>query len=188
MDNPNTSKSSDRYSVIALILFLCVVAGLIFYVKPAWDEVNSLSKGRDDKIAQKTALQNKLTDLQKIQEQLNQGGEVTREASLLAIPEKFEEDNLILDVSKIATQNDIVLNSISFGIPIGAPVGEVARGTINASLVGTESDLIKFLKDVESNGRKMLVKSITVQLASPEAGIKLANFSLSMETYFQGKI
>jgi Tfp pilus assembly protein PilO len=188
MDNPNTSKPSSKYSVIALILFLFVMAGLLFYVKPSWDEVSSLALGRDDKATQKLDLQTKLTGLQKIQEQLNQETEVGKETSLAAIPERFEEDKLILDVSQIAEKNDIVLNSISFGIPVGAVSGEIARGTINASLIGTESGLIKFLKGIESNARKILVKSITVQLASSEAGVKLANFSVSMETYSQGGI
>jgi Tfp pilus assembly protein PilO len=188
MDTTFLGRSASKYSVIAIILLILALAGLIFYVKPSWDEVDSLAKGRDEKSAQKSQLQTQLTELQKIQEQLNMTSEVNRQTSLAAIPEKLEEDKLILDLTDIASKNNIVMNSVSFGIPTAASGGEIAKATVNANLVGTESDLIKYLKGVESNARKILVKNITVQLASQEAEIKLANFNVSMETYFQGAI
>ncbi len=180
--------TSRKYSVIALLLFVCALAGFIFYLKPTWDETDSLAKGRDDKLAQKQELQTKLTDLQLIQQQLNEASEVSRQTSLSAIPEKYEEDNLILDITGIARKNDIVLNSISFSAPTNSQEGDLAKVSINASLTGTEGDLIKFLKGVETNSRKLLVKTISVQLASKEAGINLASFNVSMEAYFQGMI
>jgi Tfp pilus assembly protein PilO len=184
----STGGSSRKFSVIALLFFVCALAGFVFYVKPAWDETGSLAKGRDDKAAQKQELQTKLTDLQKIQEQLNSVSEVSRQTSLSAIPEKLEEDALILDITGIAQKNDIVLSSISFSAPTDARAGEVAKATINASLTGTEGDLVKFLKGIETSSRKLLVKSVTVQLASQEAGSNLAGFNVSMEAYFQGMI
>ena len=188
MDTTFLGRSTSKYSVIAIILLICALAGLIFYVKPSWDAVDSLSKGRDDKTAQKTQLQAQLTDLQKIQQQLNLTSEVNKQTTLDAIPEKLEEDKLILDLTGIAKNNNIIMNSVSFGIPTASPSGEIAKATVTANLVGTESDLIKYLKGIESNPRKILVKSITVQLASQTAGIRLANFNVSMETYFQGTI
>jgi Tfp pilus assembly protein PilO len=188
MDTTYSAGKTNKFSIMAIFLFILALAALVFYIKPSWDEVTNLSLARDEKVQQKQTLQQNLTDLQKIQEQLNATSEVNRETSLAAIPEKLEEDNLILDFANITRKNDIVLNSISFGIPVGAAEGEIQRATVNATLVGTEGDLIKFLRAVEANGRKILVKSITVQLASTETGVKLANFNISMETYFQGKI
>lgn len=177
--------------MVALVVFLATLLGAIFYLKPAWEEVNSLALGRDSKLAEKQGLQQQLTDLQALQQELNASSEVSRETSLAAIPEKLEEDNLILDLAEISRKNDIVLNSVSFSTPVDAPAGQVSMATVNASLVGTESSLIGFLRAVEANSRKLLVKSISVQLAKTEktaVGSPLANFSVSMEAYYQGAI
>jgi len=181
----------NKFSLIALLVFVLTLLGAVFYVKPAWEEVGSLAFGRDAKLSQKQDIQQQLNDLQAVQQQLNASSEVSRETSLAAIPEKLEEDNLILDMANISRKNDIVLNSVNFSIPAEAPAGQVTMATVNASLTGTESSLIGFLRSVEANSRKILVKSITVQLAKTEktaVGSPLANFSVNMQTYYQGAI
>jgi len=181
----------NKFSLIALLVFLLTLFGAVFYLKPAWEEVGSLALGRDAKLSQKQELQQQLGDLQAVQQQLNASSEVSRETSLAAIPEKLEEDNLILDMANISRKNDIVLNSVNFSFPLEAPAGQVTLATVNANLTGTESSLIGFLRSVEANSRKILIKSITVQLAKAEitaVGSPLANFSVNMQTYYQGSI
>jgi len=60
--------------------------------------------------------------------------------------------------------------------------------TISLNLTGTQGALMGFLKGIEANPRKIVVKSITVQKATAVSGVQLTNFNLSMETYYQGLI
>lgn len=184
---PKVSGSSSSMAV-PLVLFLAVFLGAVFYVKPTWDESSSLALGRDDKLQQKQQLQARLTDLQKIQQELNEASEVSKQTSLSAIPEKLEEDNLILDLSGVALKNDIILNSVNFSVPTTAPKGKIAKAVVNTNLQGTEGALIGFLRDIEANARKLNVKSITIQVGSRDAANPLSNFNVNMETYYQGEI
>ena len=188
METTNTRNSPRKFYLVSFLLFLVTLLGVIFYIKPLWDEVSSLALGRDDKISQKTDLQATLTDLQYVQESLNAGTEVSRETSLSSIPERLEEDKLITDIVKIARENNVFMGGINFNIPTSSPAGEIARAGININLTGTEGSLINFLRGIEANSRKIVVNSISVQMASTESGVPLANFNVSMETYYQGVI
>jgi len=188
METTYLQKPSNKYYLISFLLFLVTLLGVFFYLRPLWDEVNSLSMGRDDIMEQKTALQDKLVNLQQLQQNLNLSSEVSRETSLTAIPEKLEEDKLITDIVKVARDNDVSMNGINFGIPVSSAAGEIAKTTININLTGTESALTGFLRGIEANARKIVVNSITVQMAASEADVQLVNFNVNMETYYQGEI
>jgi len=187
MKNPLNNKSSSM-PVVALLLFLVAMAGAIFYVKPTWDEVTNLDAQMVEKTDERNELNAELVELQKLQQELQESSEVTRQATLSAIPEKLEQDKLLQDLSTVATANDMILNSVNFGIPTAAFEGEVASASINANLTGNQSSLISFLRDIEGNTRKMVVNSVTVQIGETDVGITRVNFNLNMETYFQGQI
>ena len=178
--------TSKQYSMIALGLFLLSFVGAVFYVKPNWDDLQSLKAGRDEYNQQKADLNTRLASLQQIAADLQNASEVTKETTLSQIPENFDQDKLILDLNNIAKTNDVVLNNVSFSIPTTAKKGEVNKVGISASLAGSQSELISFLKSVEGNTRKITVKSIAVQVGKSQ-DINVVNFNLSMETYFQGK-
>jgi Tfp pilus assembly protein PilO len=188
MEYQMTHQSTNKYSLVALILFLIALAGAIFFVKPLWDDISSLSLGRDDLFSQRSDLYTKVSDLQKIQQTLSTGSEVARETTLASIPEKLEQDKLILDLQRIASENDVILNGVSFSVPTTAVKAQISKVSINANMTANESSLIDFLRAVESNTRKILVKTITVQIGKTEEGIKRINFNVSMEAYFQGSI
>ncbi len=183
-----TSSPKSRYSLIALLLFLLTFVGAVFYVRPLWDEVTSLSLGRNDKVSQKQNLEQQLSTLQELQQSLNVSSEVNKQTTLASIPEKLEQDKLIVDLTNIALKNDVVLNGVNFSISPSEIPGQVTRVAVNASLVGSESALVNFLRGVEANTRKLLVKSITVQLGDGNSALSRANFSVNMEAYYQGVI
>lgn len=188
METSYNQNSPRRFYLVSFLLFLAVILGMIFYVKPLWEEVDSLAKGRDDKLSQKEELQSTLTDLQLVQQTLNAGTEVSRETSLASIPERLEEDKLITDIVKIARDNQVFMGGISFSIPSVSPPGEIAKAGISINLTGEEGALINFLRGIEANPRKIVVNSVSVQVASAESGVEMANFNVSMETYYQGVI
>jgi Tfp pilus assembly protein PilO len=188
MENTNLQKTGNSYYLLSFLLLLVALTGFFFYVKPLWDEVGSLALGRDDLMTQKTQMQDRLTSLQQVQQQLNTGSEIARETSLTAIPEHFEEDKLLMDIVKLSRDSDVSMGGVSFGIPGETASGEVVTATISLNLTGTQGALMGFLKGIEANPRKIVVKSITVQKATAVSGVQLTNFNLSMETYYQGLI
>lgn len=181
-------KPSNFLNLVSLIMLLFVAVGAFFYVKPLWDEVSSLDKGVVEKTETRKNLSNQLTDLQQIQKDLGGTSDIKKETTLAAIPEKLDQDKLINDLSAIAVKNDMMLNGVSFSIPGATNEGEVAKATLNANITGNETNLIGFLKDVEGNSRKLLVKNISIQVGQNELGLERVNFSVSMEAYYQGLI
>lgn len=186
MQNPVKNKSSAP--AVALALFIAALAGTFFYVKPTWDQVVQLEAAREEKTLQRNELNAQLVSLQQLQQELQETSEVTRQATLSAVPEKLNESGLILDLSRIAKDNDMLMNAINFGIPTGASPGEVATVTISTNITGNQSSLISYLRDIEGNTRKLNVKNISVQTGETDTGISRVNFSINMEAYFQGII
>lgn len=129
----------------------------------------------------------KLTELQTLQHELNLGSEVSKETTLLAIPEKLDQDELIRELTALALKNDMILNSMNFSIPVSGSVTEITRAQVNLNVTGSQSNLISFLRSLESTSRKLLVKNITVQLGEQALGSRV-NFNLSTEVYYQGSI
>jgi len=181
-------KKSNLFNILALLIMLVVLIGGMLFVKPLWDEVGSIEKGNAEKVTEKENLDKKLVELKSLEEELNAASEVTRQTTLAAVPEKLNEDKLIEDISGIAIKNDMTLNGVSFSIPSTSLQGEVAKVGINANLTGDDNKLIGFLKDVEGNSRKLVVKNITIQLGENEQGDARVSFNLNMEAYFQGVI
>lgn len=175
-------------SILPLVLVLLLLAGGIFYTKPLWDEVSFLEAGLSEQMTERKQFADQLVSLQKIQQDLNNSTEVSRETTLASVPEKLDQDELIRELAIIASDNDIVLNGVNFGIPQNTAPGEIATVTVGANLTGNQSRLVSFLKDIEGSTRKLLVNSISVQTGTGDLGIARVNFNLSMEAYYQGTI
>lgn len=178
----STAQQSQK-SLPALIIFIVVLVGAVFVVKPMWTDVNALSLGRDEKLVQKEQLATQFQNLQKLQETLSQGSEVSAQTALSAIPQRFEQDKLIADLTAIAKADDILLNSVNFSVN-AASSEKVKRASINANLTGNLGGLLDFLKGVEANPRKITVKTVSVQTGSSDGGIARVNFNVNMETYY----
>ncbi len=186
MENVNAGKMNDSRPMIAGLLLASVLLGALFYVRPLWDEVTQLSLGRDEKISTRDGIQNKINELMMLQQNLDLQSEVSLQTNLNAIPVGFEEDKLILHINALADESGVFMNGISFSIPSAVQPGEIGKVGINFSLTGSEGDLMTFLKKIESSSRKIVVKTIAVQLGATDIGNRIS-FNLSLETYFQGK-
>lgn len=179
----NRSNKSSMISLLFLVLIL--VVGLVF-LKPTWDEFTQLNLGLQEKEAQKASLETKLQNLHNLQANFDASTEVAKTKTLSAIPERLEQDKLITQLTDIAKKNDVVLKSVSFSIPVLSQE-KIKKAIVSANLAGGYGDLISFLKGIEGNDRKLVVKSITVQFGQTE-GIARANFNVSMEAYYQNRI
>lgn len=179
--------SSSRFPVVSLVLILAAFAGAVFYVRPLWDDVASMQKNRDVAALERTELQEELVTLQGLQQSLEASSEVSQETTLAAIPETLDQDSLLEELSAIARRNDIILNNVNFGVSSSSIPGAVTPVSMNASLTGSRTGLIGFLRGVESSSRKMLVKNISVQFGEV-LSFQRVSFNLNMEAYYQGAI
>ena len=187
MTTASTLQARHRSALPTLLVFILVLVGGIFYVKPLWDDLDSLNQGLNQKQTQKETFAKQLQDLQDLQQSLNMGSEVSKEMTVNAIPERLDEDKLLTDLNKIAQTNQVVLNSISFGVG-GSSLNKIKRATVNVNLTGDDGAVINFLRGVEANQRKLVVKSVTVQVGKNESGLSRVNFNINMETYYQDRI
>ncbi len=176
---------SNTLRFVGLLLFLGAFIGGMVYLKPIWDEYTLVQADVTTLQTQKTQLTSQIDSLKDLQEKLSSGSELTQKISLAAIPEKFDQDALIEDLADAARSSNVTLNGVSFSVPTGVDSRQpVLKATMNANLTGTESSLLKFLRAVESNPRKILVKSIAIQVANEDRSDQVTNFNLGLETYF----
>lgn len=187
MNNVN-SKTKSLSSIISILLILISFALGVFYLKPTWDSSNQLSLSLNEKNDYRSQLNSKLVSLQELQQELQLSSEVSQVMTLSSIPEKLLQDQLIIDLSKIAKDNDMNMNGISFDIPTSSVAGNVSKVNLSTSITGNYSSLISYLRDIEGNSRKFTVKNISVQVGETDTGISRVNFNINMEAYFQGII
>jgi Tfp pilus assembly protein PilO len=177
---------SSKSSLLSLLLLVLILVVGVAYLKPLWDEVSQLNLGLEEKASKKASLDTELQNLRNLQASLATTTEVGKSKVLAAIPERLEQDKLITQITAIAKKTDVVLNSISFSIPTGTNQ-KVKKAVVSANLAGGYGDLVSFLRGVEGNERKLVVKSVTVQFGQTQ-GIARANFNVSMEAYYQDRI
>lgn len=186
--------------IVSIILFLAVIAGLVLYVLPLNNElqvINADNKVKSQELSQKKSEFKDLTDIMRNLGP-NAGSEEGIKRLLAEIPANIQQEKIIEDFNKIADANSIVYNSFGFGIQEGV-AENVNAITVNASFEGDYGDLQTFLKALEANTRKFVVKNIGVQMGSvvevpienAESGVSTvenkqnAVFTLAIEAYYQ---
>lgn len=172
---------------MSLILFILAFAGAWFYVRPEWESVSAMEQSRQQLRSERDAANAELVQLQQLQQELATSSEVSQETSLTAIPETLDQDELLRELSALASSEDMILNSINFSIPESTGRVEIINAVVNVNVTGSQSNLIDFLRAIETSSRKMVVRNITVQLGESILGGRV-NFNLSVEVYYQGSI
>ncbi len=187
MTTTTFTSQKKHHSFLTLIIFLITFVGAVFYVKPLWDEETALSAVYQQKQEQKTQLSQQVQTLKDLQQKLQTGSEVEKLTTLDSIPEKFEQGKLIADLKDLAQQNQVVLKGMNFNLPANN-TERVKKAGVNVNLTGSEEGLLNFLKGIETNHRKIVVKLINVQYGKSDNGTVRLNFNLNMETYYQNTI
>lgn len=185
--NSLKNSSTKHFSLFTLLLLAIAFFAAVFYVKPLWDEVSTLSQARDQKASERDQLGNQVQQLQQIQQESGNVSEVTQISSLNAIPERFEQDLLVSALSSMAQGNDLVLNNVNFGVTPNS-AEKIKKASLNINVTSTFDGLISFLRALEASQRKMIVRSVTVQAGQTDSGIDQVNFNVNVETYYQDTI
>lgn len=159
--------------IVSVVLFLTVIAGLVFYVLPLNAEYQKISADNQLKAVDLEQKKAELKELAVIAKNLGPqaGSEEGVKRLLVEVPVQIGQEKLIDDFNRIAEAHRIVYSSFGFGLQEGVAEG-VNAVTINASFEGDYADLQQFLKALEANPRKLTVKNIGVQMGSKVEMIK----------------
>jgi Tfp pilus assembly protein PilO len=183
------------------ILLLIVSAGLLyFYILPRYDRVQALSLERDryDDILSKSA---ELREIRRVlKDNLENVPPVALERLEKAIPSGLDVPQggldipqLILDFNNLAVQRGIIIRNISTSnVMTDGRRGGESKPTqpytvlaINFNIQVPYSNLITFLKDIETSLRIMDVVSLSVKTGEVEP--LLQGYELTIHTYWFNK-
>ncbi|MCD6109905.1 type 4a pilus biogenesis protein PilO [bacterium] len=174
---PNKSNSSV-VTIIALLLLIVATVGLFIFVFPKKDSLNKLAVDIAQKQVELNKSKSQLAKLQSVKDSFK-GGEVTQKDVLNLVPDNVEEGKIIRTLANHSKENEITINSLSFGINNNKD-GDYSILSVTTNLSGTHRNLIKFLQSLEKDGRKFSINTMSVQVL--ENGLE--NMSLNISAFY----
>lgn len=99
-----------------------------------------------------------------------------------AIPETLEQDIILSDLNRIAKTADVSFNALTFSLDTKDTLPTV---NISAGFAGTPANMIRFVKMVEQNPRKLLVKDAGVSRSESAGGLELMSLNLTLQSFYR---
>jgi len=158
-------KPGQSSQLVSITLLLLVLVGTFVFVLPMRGKISELKIQKSTAQSELSALDTEYNSLSALSSEVAKS-EATKQALLSAVPVGTSQDALILELSKIADESGFDLNSISFSDGNDETYGSFVSTTLNVT--GSFSKLIPFLQQIESAGRLMRVKSLSVQKTSTD--------------------
>jgi Tfp pilus assembly protein PilO len=165
--------------IISLILIAAGIAGIFLLLMPKQAEFDENKTLLAQNRTELNRLSSELVELQQV-ESTFEGSEVTRNDILNMIPRGINQDGIIETLADVASENEVSINSVSFGTGAGREV-DLQVVTITLNLTGIHNNLIDFLEGVEDSSRKFKVNTISIQMLEN----RLENMSVNLEAYYQ---
>jgi len=164
-------------SILGLSILLIAIGLYSFWVKPMQSEVVDLQANFD---SLKSQIQS--SELENVDTNIKLS---SLEKNLLsqAIPSGFDQENLIKDISRMAIENLVQINNISFNRTSSADSLEIK--TVQMSLNGKASDsnLRSFIHQLENANRIFVIKNINLSFNDLGALLQ-TSFTLNIEAYY----
>lgn len=163
---------------IAIMILLASALLLFFHTRSAATQ-------RDELMTQAEALSTELAAIQQKDSTSTTGdvlSEVEAKELAQAIPVDLAQDQLITDINRIAKTADVTFNALTFSINKS---GALPFVSISAGFQGAYQNLTRFLKLLETNPRKIVIKNASISRSTTDAGFELVNLNLTMESYFR---
>ena len=174
---PKTS-SFKSTSIVSIVLLILVVVGITMFVLPLRQEFELANQNLTQKNTELNNLKTQLTQLQGVETSF-EGGEVTKKDVLNLIPEELKQDELIEILAKTSDDNEVSINSMSFGLG-SFEGGDIQKIGITLNVTGAHQKIIDFLADLEESSRKFVVNSIGIQIMET----RLENVSITLDAFF----
>ncbi|GEM_PF-5373417 len=99
-----------------------------------------------------------------------------------AIPETLQQDIILSDLNRIAKTADVSFNALTFSLDTNDALPTV---NIAAGFQGTPANMIRFIKMVEQNPRKLLVKDAGVSRSESAGGLELMSLNLNLQSFYR---
>lgn len=163
---------------VGTLLLLSALLMLFFHTRPAKNERSEL----------KTSIANlnqEILSLQGLQtgtSTLTELSEVDQRELSQKIPETLEQDFIITELDRIAKATEVSFNALSFSLRANSELPSV---NISAGFQGTLGNVTRFLKMLEVDTRKFVVKDAGVSAAESESGLNLVNLNVNIEAYYR---
>lgn len=161
---------------IGFLFILSAVVLLFFHTRVAKQELNALQQN----VGQ---IERKLQETKKTETATEAGvSEIDRKELDRAIPAALEQDTLITDINRMTKEADISFNALTFNLQESSSLGTVS---ISAGFQGTQGNITRFLKMIEGNPRKLVVKNAGVSRAAETTGLPLVNLNLTLQAFYR---
>lgn len=108
--------------------------------------------------------------------------EVEQKELQKAIPEHLDQDTIVTDLNKMAKSADVSFSALTFSLNGGESLPGV---NVSAGFQGTAADIIRFLKMVEVNPRKFVVKDAGISRAETTGGLELVNLNVTLQAFYR---
>lgn len=108
--------------------------------------------------------------------------EVEKNELSRAIPPTIGQDQIINDLYKAAKAADVSFNALNFNLEPNAALPTV---NITGGFQGASGNILRFLKMVESNPRKLLVKDAGVSKSESIGGLELVNLNVTLQAFYR---
>ncbi len=99
-----------------------------------------------------------------------------------AIPGKLEQDVIIANINTMAKTADVNLNGLQFSLQKSGNIPAIA---ISGSFQGAAANINRFLKLVEGNPRKLVIKDASVALSESVGGLELINLTVTLQAFYR---
>lgn len=164
-------KNADQ--LLAIFLILVMILSGLFFVNPTRESL-SLNKNELTVASENLLeLETELNALKEVESKVSDSAGAKSEL-LALIPVGVNQDKLIVEISDLAEESGLDLNSMSF-------TDSVDSVSVSANFQGSYAKLVDFLQAVENSSRLMTVSSLNVQLTSTTDMV----FNLNIEAYYQ---
>jgi len=170
-----TGQFSQLFSI--LLLFLIILGATVF-VLPMRDSIATLQMNKETAAAELQTLETEYETLAALSEKVATS-ETTKQSLMAAVPSGYAQDQLLLDLSEMASDLKFTLNALNFSDTTSEDFGKTITMTANFS--GTYDQLIALLQKLETSNRLLRVVSLNVQRTS---GTEIT-FNMNIEAYYQ---
>jgi len=178
-------KLKKALPLIGIVMLIASVSAYALFVRSEMDDYSKVKADISTKSERVAQLKKQIDTYKETEKKMDLTTEVQKKTLINSIPVGVNQDGIIEDLVKIASENDVKLKSVSFGVSRGDET-KVGVVKMNASFEGNYNDLLNFLEGIEENARFFKVTSISVQVNDVSGlDIKRVTFSLSLDAYYQ---
>ncbi len=170
---------NNKSRIVSLLLLLVLVAVYTLWLVPVRDEKKVL----DQEIS---TLQSDLGRLQEAglvdngEVEAKGGREIDGRLVAAAVPNKFDQDAIIEQFSRMSRENNLNMESLTFSAS-KSDSEYITTVSLSLNVSGGLFNFLEFLHDIEAQNRFFLIRNFNLSLGG-ELPIQI-NFAATIETY-----